>query len=72
MAEPGYASPTNTAPEYQGRPIAVSWQSTPALWMAYFAHEYDGAPDAGFQPVGYGKTEEAAVADLIEMEEEHG
>lgn len=26
--------------------------------------DYDGAPDAGYQPVGYGMTEEAAIEDL--------
>ena len=54
---------------HQGRPISVDWQSTPALFQALFSDEYDGAPDAGFQPVGYGKTEAAAVADLIEQDE---
>lgn len=34
--------------------------------------DYDGAPDAGFQPIGHGATEEAAIADLREQIEEHG
>jgi hypothetical protein len=25
---------------------------------------YDGAPDAGFQPIGWGRTEAEAIADL--------
>jgi hypothetical protein len=56
--------------EHNGRPISVEWQSTPALYMAIFREEYDGAPDAGFQPVGFGKTEAEAVADLMEQDNE--
>lgn len=55
---------------YQGRPIAVNWESTPALYSAIFSSEYDGAPDAGFQPMGFGKTEAEAVADLIDIDQE--
>lgn len=58
----------STDRSYQGRPIRVDWCSTPALYMALFSDEYDGAPDAGFQPMGFGKTEDAAVADLIEQD----
>jgi hypothetical protein len=33
--------------------------------------DYDGAPDAGPQPIGYGATEEAAIADLkMQLEED--
>lgn len=35
-------------------------------WEA-FTDNYDGAPDAGPQPYGYGATEEAAIADLKEQ-----
>lgn len=56
---------------YRGRPIRVSWESTPALYSAIFSNEYDGAPDAGFQPVGYGRSMDKAVDDLIEQDEEH-
>ncbi len=28
---------------------------------------YDGAPDAGFQPIGWGATEAEAIADLKEQ-----
>jgi hypothetical protein len=56
---------------YMRRPISVTWQSTPALYQAIFSNEYDGAPDAGFQPMGYGKTENEAVQDLIDQDVEH-
>lgn len=39
-------------------------------WSATLA-DYDGAPDAGFQPVGYGPTRDAAIADLKNEIEEH-
>lgn len=32
-------------------------------WCAV-TDNYDGAPDAGFQPIGYGRTEAEAIADL--------
>lgn len=38
-------------------------------WSAVF-DDYDGAPDAGWQPQGSGPTEEAAIADLLERAEE--
>ena len=34
-------------------------------WAAYW-EDYDGAPDAPYHPVGYGRTESDAKADLIE------
>lgn len=61
-----------TPRSHQGRPISVEWQSTPALYVAIFREEYDGALDS-HHPMGFGRTEEAAVADLIEKgEERHG
>ena len=53
---------------HQGRPISVDWDSTPALYVAIFSEEYDGAIDS-HHPVGLGRTEEEAVADLIERDE---
>lgn len=41
-------------------------QTHPAGWVAY-TDNYDGAPDAGAQDVGYGDTEAAAIADLREQ-----
>lgn len=29
---------------------------------------YDGAPDAGFQPIGRGATEKEAIDDLLEQQ----
>ena len=55
---------------YQGRPISLEFHGTPQLWCAVFKDEYDGAPDAGFQPMGFGKTKEEAVADLIERDQD--
>ena len=37
-------------------------------WTAV-TDDYDGAPDAGPQPVGYGRTENEAVADLVQQME---
>jgi hypothetical protein len=39
-------------------------------WSAHL-DGYDGAPDAGWQPVGSGPTREAAIADLATQIEEH-
>jgi hypothetical protein len=53
---------------YRGRPISVEYHGgVPGLYVAIFENEYDGAPDSR-SPMGYGKTEEAAVADLIEQD----
>jgi hypothetical protein len=38
-------------------------------WCAYDEDTYDGAPDSHC-PIGYGATEEEAVADLMEQIEE--
>lgn len=57
------------------RKINVSMTEGAVLFpsMAYAASfdDYDGAPDAGFQPVGYGATEAEAIADLEEQQAEH-
>jgi hypothetical protein len=39
-------------------------------WSAVL-DDYDGAPDSGFQPVGYGPTEQAAITDLLDEIEDH-
>lgn len=36
-------------------------------YAAYDENEYDGAPDAGPQLVGFGKTEEEAKADFMDQ-----
>lgn len=61
---------TANSRNHQGRPISTSWESTPALYSAIFTHEYDGAPDSR-EPIGLGRTEAEAVADLIEQDDEH-
>ena len=53
--------------EYQGRPISFEWHGTPQLYVAYFEQEYDGATDS-HHPIGFGRTEDEAVADLIEKD----
>ncbi len=53
--------------EYQGRPIATEWHSTPPAYIAYFADEYDGAVDSRHS-IAFGRTEDEAVAALIEIE----
>lgn len=37
-------------------------------WVATF-DDYDGAPDAGFHPVGRGSTRKEAVQDLLKQGE---
>lgn len=49
--------------------IETYFVSTPALWCTYDADSYDGAEDAGPQAVGYGKTQEEAIADFHEQRE---
>lgn len=51
-------------------PIEYSWHSTPQLWCAH-RKNYDGAPDSHC-PIGFGKTKEAAAAELLEWEELQG
>lgn len=55
--------------DHHGRPIRVSWESTPALYSAIFENEYDGAPDSNC-PMGFGREMSDAVADLIEQDAE--
>lgn len=54
--------------DHNGRPILVSWESTPALYSAIFEQEYDGAPDS-HHPVGIGRNMAGAVANLIEQDD---
>ena len=60
-----------TAPKivtrFWAKPIPINnfdWQAT--------LDDYDGAPDAGWQPIGHGATEAEAIADLQEQLDEHG
>ena len=48
--------------------VIFSWQSMPALWMAY-RDGYCGCGECN-PPTGYGKTQDEALADLIEQEED--
>lgn len=55
--------------------INVSY-SLGAILFPQWAYEatfdnYDGAPDAGFQPIGRGATEKEAIADLLEQQADH-
>lgn len=36
-------------------------------WSAVDGNTYDGAEDAGPQCIGYGRTEQEAIADLLEQ-----
>jgi hypothetical protein len=54
---------------YRGRPISVEWHGTPGLYTAIFSNEYDGATDSR-HPMGYGRTEEEAIAALIEADDQ--
>lgn len=49
------------------RPVATEWHSTPQFYVAYFRDEYDGALDSK-HPMGFGKTEAEAIADLHDQE----
>lgn len=40
-------------------------------WAAYDQDTYDGAPDSHC-PIGYGRTEEEAIKDLLDQIEERG
>jgi len=52
--------------EHDYPPIPIrSWD-----WSAHL-DDYDGAPDAGWQPVGHGRTEDEAIADLLRQVEEY-
>lgn len=41
-------------------------------WSAIDSDTYDGAPDGPVHPIGYGRTEAEAIADLLEQIEESG
>lgn len=54
-----------------GEPIHVHYEHPPIPirtcdWVATL-DSYDGAPDAGSQYMGFGRTEEEAVADLVQQ-----
>ena len=51
-----------------GEPINLDW--TPAGFVAYL-DSYDGAPDAGYQPTGYGSTKVEALRDLVREVEDY-
>lgn len=48
--------------------IQLSWQSTPALWMALRNGQCFCEDCRYSATVGFGKTQTAAVADLIDKE----
>ncbi len=50
--------------------IEYSWESTPQLWMATREGQCFCMDCAGKVPVGFGKTREEAMVDLMEREEE--
>lgn len=52
--------------------IELSWQSTPALWMASRKGQCFCEDCRYKASVGFGKTQTAAMADLIEQEAERG
>lgn len=55
--------------------IHTSFDYPPVPWRGDDWHaitdNYDGAPDAGWQPVGRGATEQEAIDDLLEQIAEH-
>lgn len=55
------------------REIETGYDDLYMLKGAYYAHlsGYDGAEDAGFQPVGHGATRQEAIDDLNEIIEGH-
>jgi hypothetical protein len=50
--------------------IEIYWESLPGAYCAYLPDEYDGAPDAGPQPTGWGKTKHEALRDLADQLED--
>lgn len=56
---------TKITTEYWAKPIPLR----DADWIAV-TDDYDGAPDAGPQPMGCGRTEAEAIADLKSQLEE--
>jgi hypothetical protein len=61
--------------EHKMRKIEVSMTDGATLIpsMAYCAtfDDYDGAEDAGFQPMGYGATEQEAIDALLAEQADH-
>lgn len=60
---------------YKGEKINTFYECPPIPsrnfdWSAVLDN-YDGAPDAGFNPVGHGATKKEAIENLIELIEEH-
>jgi hypothetical protein len=53
--------------EYQGRQIEVDFDSTPKLYAAIFPNEYCGCGCLRGL-MGFGKTPEKAILDLIEKD----
>lgn len=51
--------------EYWPKPIPTRG----ADWCALL-EDYDGAPDAEFQPKGYGASEQEAIDDLLQWDED--
>jgi len=66
VSEPVYIKGEKVVTNYWMKPIPTNKFD----WSAVL-DGYDGAPDAGFQPVGHGATEEEAIADLRDQIEEH-
>ncbi len=68
----GEPLPTHTK---DGQKIITGFDYPPIPIRSFDWHavteNYDGAPDAGWQPVGHGETEAAAIADLLQQIEEH-
>ncbi len=59
----------NSYGTHQGRPIDVDFDSTPQLYLATFPNEYCGCGCLRGL-VGMGKTQDQAVADLIEKDDQ--
>ena len=51
---------------------SYDWPPIPIRFMDWSAvyDGYDGATDAGFQPIGHGSTEQEAIDDLIDQGED--
>lgn len=59
----------NITTDYWAKPIPTSAFD----WSAIDADTYDGAPDTiPACPIGYGATEDAAIADLLDQIEDSG
>ena len=44
--------------------IEIKWVYEAQQWFAWLPDEYDGAEDAGFQPVGWGDSQADALSAL--------